>query len=124
MAGESLWRGGVIRLVHDYDLGPASPPVDLLVYDPRDDSAGLGVMAFSGAKAGLTLNIFPRESSTKGTRNLDVSWLLENWDNWFCYSYEAGPDGRPKPLPVAGTMVLDWVEREIVIRTDADSRPT
>ena len=37
MAGESLWRGDVIRLVHNYDLGSGSPPVDLLVYDPRDD---------------------------------------------------------------------------------------
>lgn len=122
LAGESLWRGDVIRLVHNYDLGSGSPPVDLLVYDPRDDETGLGVITVSGYKAGLTLSIFPKESTAAGKRSLEVSWLLDNWEKWFCYSYENGADGMPKPLPVEGTLVLDWSEREIVIRTDADSR--
>ena len=123
MAGESLWRGDVIRLVHNYDLGSGSPPVDLLVYDPRDDHCGLGLMVMSGYKAGLTLSVFPVASTLPGKRSLEVSWLLENWDKWFCYTYEQDEQGGLKPLSVEGTLVLDWSEREIVIRTDADSRP-
>lgn len=122
MPGESLWRGDILRLVHNYDLGPGSPPVDLMVYDPRDD-AGLGVMVVSGYKAGLTLSIFPAESRASGTRSLETSWLLQNWNDWFCYSHPLDQDGRPIPIPVAGTLVIDWSERELVVITDADSRP-
>ena len=31
--------------------------------------------------------------------------------------------GRPMPVPVEGTVVLDWAEREIVVTPDAHSRP-
>ncbi len=54
--------GDVLRLPENYDLGPGSEPVDLLVYDPRDDEYGLGLMVVSGYKAGLIFSIFPRES--------------------------------------------------------------
>lgn len=123
MAGESLWRGDVIRLAHNYDLGSGSPPVDLIVYDPHCDDAGLGLLVVSGYKAGLTLSVFPVQSSLPGQRSLEVSWLIEYWDSWFCYTHETDEAGGMKPLPLEGTQVLDWSEREIVVRSDADSRP-
>ena len=121
LRGDSLWRGDIIRLVHNYDLGPGSEPVDLMVYDPRDDEAGLGLIVLSGYKAGLTLCILPRESMSKETRSLETGWLLDHWDEWFCYTYHTDAAGKLLPVPVEGTLVLDWTEREIVI-TNAASR--
>jgi len=36
-----LWRGDILRLPENDDLGPGSGPVDVLVYDPHDDTCGL-----------------------------------------------------------------------------------
>ena len=122
LPNESLWRGDIIRLVHNYDLGPGSEPVDLMIYDPRDETTGLGLMVVSGYKAGLTLSIFPIESCKVGQRSLETAWLIENWNQWFCYTYHTGAAGMLLPVPIAGTLVLDWTEREIII-SNADSRP-
>lgn len=122
LAGESLWRGDILRLAHNYDLGPGSGPVDLMVYDPGGGD-GLGLIVVSGYKAGLTLAIFPAESCRAGARSLETSWLLKNWDRWFCYTYQTDAAGKPLAVPVAGTLVLDWTEREIVVTPDAHSRP-
>lgn len=118
----SLWRGDIIRLVHNYDLGPGSEPVDLMLYDPVGEDDGLGLMVVSGYKAGLTLCIFPAESRGAERRSLETDWLLANWDAWFCYSYHTDGAGKLLPIPIEGTLVLDWTEREIEI-TDADRRP-
>ena len=123
MADESLWRGDIIRLVHNYDLGPGSAPVDLMVYDPHHDDAGLGVIVVSGYKSGLTLNIFPAASCAVGKRSLETSWLLRHWNDWFCYTYPQDDHGRLIPVPVEGTLVIRWDKREISIKENADSRP-
>lgn len=120
---ESLWAGDVIRLVHNYDLGPDSPPVDLMVYDPRDSDVGLGVIVVSGRKSGLTLNIFPKASCTPGSRNLETVWLLRHWNDWFCYTYVQDEAGQLVPVPIDGTLVIRPDEREITIRDNADRRP-
>ncbi len=122
LPGESLTAGDVLRLVHDYDLGPGSPPVDLMVFDPRD-GAGLGVIVVSGYKAGLVLSIFPAASCGPGKRSLETAWLLRHWNDWFCYTYPRDEAGRLIPLPVQGTLVIRPDEREISIRDDADRRP-
>ena len=69
-----LWRGDILRLPESY-LGPGSGPVDLLVYDPRDDSCGLGLMAASGYKAGLIWSILPIESRRPDAIRIDMGWL-------------------------------------------------
>ena len=120
LAAESLQRGDIVRLVHNYDLGPGSKPIDLMVFEPNSGD-GLGLIVVSGYKAGYILSIFPGESCPAGTRSLQVSWLLENWGKWFCYTYETDTAGRQLPIPVAGTQVLDWTEREILATSDADS---
>lgn len=122
MPDESLWRGDILRLKHNYDLGPGSPPVDLMVYDPHHDDSGLGVMVVSGYKAGATLSIFSAESCKPGARSLETAWLLRNWNDWFCYTYGQDENGKLLPLPVEDTLVIGWDEREIVIRDNADSR--
>jgi len=120
---ESLWRGDIIRLVHNYDLGPGSESVDLMVYDPRDDAVGLGVIVVSGYKSGLTLSIFPKTSCAAGKRSLETSWLLRHWDDWFCYTYHQDDRGKLIPVPVEGTLIIRPDEREISIKDHADSRP-
>ncbi len=94
-----LGVGDVLRLPENYDLGPGSEPVDLLVYDPRDDEYGLGLMVVSGYKAGLTFAIFPRESRSLDN-GLSVDWLLRNWDRWFRFTYV------DQPVPVEGACAL------------------
>lgn len=121
MPDGSLWAGDVLRLSHDYDLGPGSEPVDLLVFDPRD-GAGLGVVVASGRKAGLVLSIFPGASCGAGKRSLETAWLLRHWNEWFCYTYPRDGQDRLIPVPVEGTLVIRPDEREILIRANADSR--
>lgn len=122
MPDDSLWSGDILRLVHNYDLGPGSEPVDLLVYDPHHDDAGMGVVVVSGYKAGLTLSIFPAASCGAGKRSLETAWLLRHWNDWFCYTYPRNDQDEMIPVPVEGTLVIRWDEREISIRKDANSR--
>jgi len=111
----SLWRGDIIRLAHNYDTGYGTGPVDLMVYDPYEEGRGLGVIVASGYKAGNVLSIFPEASLGAGKRSLETAWLLANWSDWFCFTYENDGD-KPRPVPVEGTLILDWSEREIVVK--------
>ena len=122
LLGESLWAGDFLRLSDNYDLGKGSGPVDVMVFDPHQ-GVGLGVIVVSGYKAGSTLSFFPSESCGDGKRSLEVDWLLANWNNWFCYTYERDDEGGLVPIPVEGTMVIGWEEREIVVKKNAHSRP-
>jgi hypothetical protein len=86
LAGEGLSPGDILRLSDNYDTGPGSGPVDLMVYNPRDEERGLGVIVTSGYKAGLILSVFPKTSNyAKG--GLSVDWLIANWDDWFVFTY-------------------------------------
>ena len=113
----SLWRGDILRLADDYDRGPGSGPVDLMVFDPHEDDRGLGVIVVSGYKAGSTLSIFPKESCAPGKRSLETRWLLRHWSEWFCYTYEQDASGNLVPLPIEDTKILAWDEREIVAKS-------
>lgn len=117
LADESLWRGDILRLAQNYDLGPGSPPVDLMVFDPNEDGRGLGLIVASGYKSGAILSIFPAESCATGKRSLETAWLLRHWNDWFCYTYEQDASGNPVPMPLEGTQILGWDEREIVARS-------
>ena len=107
--GESLRPGDVIRLPFDYATGPGSPGVDLMVYDPREEDYGLGVMTASGYKAGHLLSVFPRASRREGMIELKVDWLIENWDRWFVYGHS-----DLEPIPVEDVEILFLQEYEIV----------
>jgi hypothetical protein len=86
LAGTAIGPGDILRLSENYDTGPGTGPVDLMVYNPRDSDVGLGLIVTSGYKAGLVLNIFPRDSNhAKG--GLSVDWLIANWDDWFVFTY-------------------------------------
>ena len=104
-----LWRGDILRLPESY-LGPGSGPVDLLVYDPRDDSCGLGLMAASGYKAGLIWSILPIESRRPDAIRIDMGWLRRNWDVWFAYQW----NGAMRVIDIAGAEILDRDRRMIV----------
>lgn len=99
----------------NYDLGPGSGPVDLMVFDPMHDGAGLGLVVVSGRKAGNVLSIMPKESCGPMRRSLETSWLIANWDDWFCYTYQRDGE-RLLPLPIEGTLLIAWDEREIVMK--------
>lgn len=117
-----LYAGDILRLSNNYDLGPGSGPVDLIVFDPLQDDAGMGLLVVSGYKSGKTLSIFPLASLPAGARAIDRQWLIDNWDDWFRYTYHPNVDNAA-PIPIAGTKVLAWDEREIVEIVSADSRP-
>jgi hypothetical protein len=40
-----------------------------------------------------------------------------------CYTYHQTDDGKLLPVPLEGTLVIDWSEREIIVRDNAHSRP-
>ncbi len=87
LAGEAIGPGDMLRLSENYDTGPGSGPVDLMVFNPREDDRGLGLIVTSGYKAGLILSVFPCASNhAKG--GLSVDWLVANWDDWFVFTYD------------------------------------
>ena len=100
----SLWRGDVIRLPHHPDIGPTSPPVDLLLYELWGFEQILGLMVMKGYKAGMPLYA-PKESQGQGKLSLETAWLHANWNRWFVYTYELDENENPVPMPMAGTMV-------------------
>jgi hypothetical protein len=114
MAGECLARGDILRLVYNYNLGPGSPPVDLMVYDPRDDDCGMGLMVVSGYKAGLVYAILPLASKPQQSRGLSVDWLVENWSTWFCHEW----DGEMRVIPLVGSRALRWDECQIIAKDE------
>lgn len=103
----SLDPGDILRLSDNYDLGPGSGPVDLMVFHPRDDESGLGLIVASGYKAGLVLHVFPT-ASNQPDGGLSVDWLLANWHDWFVYTYHRAQ------IPV---------ESAVVLRKDARTLP-
>lgn len=105
-----LWRGDILRLPENYDLGPGSGPVDLLVYDPHDDTCGLGLMVVSGYKAGLTWSILPIESRRIDAICIDMDWLKRNWDVWFAYQW----NGALRVIDINSAEILEWDRRMIV----------
>jgi hypothetical protein len=105
LAGDELGTGDILRLSDDYDTGPGSGPVDLLVYDPRQDDCGLGMVVASGRKAGLILHNLPIASRSKNG-GLSVDWLIANWDDWFVFTYHG--DAR---IPVGKARILRWDSR-------------
>lgn len=105
LAGQALDRGDILRLSENYDLKPGSGPVDLMVFDPRDDEAGLGLIVASGYKSGLVLHVFPR-ASLHPQGGLSVDWLIANWRDWFVFTYHA--DAR---IPFEDARVLHWDAR-------------
>ncbi|MCB1447169.1 MAG: hypothetical protein KDJ87_15600 [Rhizobiaceae bacterium] len=105
-----LWRGDMLRLPENYDLGPGSGPVDLLVYDTREEDCGLGLMVVSGDKAGLTWSILPAESRRPGAICIDMGWLKRNWDDWFAYQW----GGAMRVIDIARAEILEWDRRMIV----------
>ncbi|MBO6727031.1 MAG: hypothetical protein JJ911_15325 [Rhizobiaceae bacterium] len=92
-----LDRGDILRLSDNYDTGPGTGPVDLLVFDPRDDTCGLGLVVASGYKAGLILQIFPR-GSMHADGGLSAEWLIANWRDWFIFTYHEGSPPLEKAL--------------------------
>ena len=110
--GESLGPGDVIRLPFDYMSGPGSPGVDLMLYDPRTDEDGLGVMTVTGYKAGLILCVLPPASQPEGFTGLSGDWLIANWDTWFGYGHN-----EPKPIPIEDVEVLFRQDYAIVPRS-------
>ncbi|MGV3552233.1 Imm45 family immunity protein [Rhizobium sp.] len=105
-----LWRGDILRLPENYDLGPGSGPVDILVYDPHDDTCGLGLMVSSGYKAGLTWSILPRDSRRPDAICIDMGWLKIHWSTWFAYQW----DGAMRVIDIGRTEILEWDRRMIV----------
>lgn len=117
LADDFLVIGDIIRLPDNYDLGPGSGPVDLLIFDPCEDEAGLGLMVTSGYKAGLILAILPEESRFEKKLGLSIRWLIENWDKWFVFTYQGGP------VPIEETIILPWIGRMTVETCHANRRP-
>jgi hypothetical protein len=100
LAGDALGPGDILRLSENYDLKPAAGPVDLMVFDPRDDDTGLGLIVTSGYKSGLILHVFPR-ASRHAEGGLSVDWLIANWNDWFVFTYY-----KDHHIPVEDTSVL------------------
>lgn len=109
-AEEALWTGDVLRLMENYELGPGSSPVDLMVYEPNDPECGLGLLVVSGYKAGLTYTLLPLESLKENSRALCMNWLKNNWDRWFCYEHE----GAMRVIDIEETQFLAWDKRTIL----------
>ena len=107
---EALWTGDILRLPENYDLGPGSLPVDLIVYDPNDEECGLGLLVVSGYKAGLVYALLPAQSLKGGSRALDLDWLRDNWNSWFCYAHE----GNTRVMAIDKTRVISWEKRMIL----------
>lgn len=107
---DALWTGDILRLAENYDLGPGSSPVDLMVFDPNDSDCGLGLVVVSGYKAGLVYALLPQASLKDGTRTIDVSWLKSHWDKWFCYPHNEGV----RIIDIQQTIIMAWDGREIL----------
>lgn len=107
---DALFTGDVVRLPENYDLGPGSPPVDLMVFEPHDEECGLGLVVLSGYKAGLIYALLPQESLKGGSRAICFEWLKGHWSRWFCYEHE----GATRIIDVQTTRIFPWNKREIV----------
>lgn len=111
LRGGSINGGDILRLSDNYDTGPGTGPVDLLVYEPWDAGyeSGMGLVVASGYKGGLIHSIFPKESADPASRGLSVDWLIANWEKWFTFTYH-----KNERIPV---------ERALVLRKDGRTMP-
>ncbi len=107
LADARLYPGDILRLSDNYDTGPGSGPVDLMVFHPREDNRGLGLIVVSGYKAGLILHVFPRQSTHPEGFGLSVAWLMQNWDTWIVYTYSKDR------IPIEKAVVLRKEERTL-----------
>ena len=107
IAHGALAIGDILRLPENYDLGPGSDPVDLMVFDPQDSECGLGLLVISGYKAGLIYARLPLASLKDGTQSLDTGWLTDNWNRWFCYEHGDGM----RVIDIDRVKVLGWDKR-------------
>ncbi|ODT15728.1 MAG: hypothetical protein ABS57_12435 [Mesorhizobium sp. SCN 65-12] len=103
---ESLWRGDVIRLVHDPSLGPGSPPAEFILFETWGYDDVLGLLKLKGYKAVLPFLYFPKESQGEGKLSLETGWLFKNWNQWFVYSYHTDENDELIALPIEGTMII------------------
>jgi hypothetical protein len=103
---ESLWRGDVVRLIHDPSLGPESPPADFMLFEVWGYDDVLGLLKLKGYNAGMPFCYFPKESQGINKRSLETRWLLENWNKWFVYSYHADENEVPIAIPLEGTLIV------------------
>lgn len=104
MAAASLGIGDILRLPENYDLGPGSGPLDLLVCELNEDGPALVVA--SGQKAGLVFATLPPEARGPD-RGLSSRWLLANWDRWFRFTH------LDAPVPFEDALVLRWDARSL-----------
>ncbi|RAZ91359.1 hypothetical protein DPM33_08685 [Mesorhizobium hawassense] len=113
---QSLWRGDVIRFVHDPSLGPGSPPAEFMLFETWGYDDVLGLLKLKGYKAGLPFLYFPKESQGSGKLSLETSWLLKNWDKWFVYSYHTDENEKLIALPLEGTLIALPLEGTLIKR--------
>jgi len=104
-----LFPGDILRLSDNYDTGPGSGPVDLLVTHLREEDSGYSLVVASGYKAGLILHTFPLNSMHRSGGGLSVRWLIDHWNDWFVYT-----DHPKRRIPV---------EKALVLRKEARSLP-
>lgn len=107
---EALFTGDILRLPENYDLGPGSAPVDLMVFEPLDEECGLGLVVVSGYKAGLVYALLPVDSLKGGSRSICMDWLKREWNRWFCYAF----GDEMKIIAMEKTRLFSWDKREIV----------
>lgn len=73
---EYIGHGSILRSPQSQ----AGVEIDLMVFDPQDPQAGMGLMAVTGQKAGLILVLLPKESCDE--RAIKSRWLVDNWRTW------------------------------------------
>lgn len=103
---ESLWRGDILRLVHDPALGPDSGPAELMLFELWGYADRLGLMILDGYKAGMPMLYFPQESQREGALTLESRWLIGAWSQWMCYFNHPDAAGEPVALPIEETAVI------------------
>lgn len=104
IAAASIGIGDLLRLPENYDLGPGSGPVDLLVCELNEDGPALVVA--SGHKAGLVFAVLP-PGARAPDRGLRAEWLIANWNEWFRFTH------LDAPVPLEEARVLRWDARSL-----------
>ncbi|QNH06398.1 hypothetical protein HNQ27_02765 [Pseudomonas sp. B11D7D] len=82
---EYVGHGSVLRSPESRLTGGA---IDLMVFDPQDSEAGMGLIAITGQKAGLILVLLPKESCDG--RAIKARWLVNNWRTWVFPEVDVG----------------------------------
>ncbi|WP_192984048.1 Imm45 family immunity protein [Pseudomonas sp. EggHat1] len=82
---EYIGHGSILRSPQSRQ---AEGEIDLMVFDPQDPQAGMGLMAVTGQKAGLILVLLPKESCDG--RAIKSRWLVDNWRTWVFPEVDVG----------------------------------